>query len=152
MKKFSVSSSLSTFTYHMTSNNDGEVRMLNSFRKEKEARQKLGSFVEGLGKSAKAVVSLVAGVVLFRDQSILPLYYIIIAVAAGAACKLLKSVIKQSRPPGSTMKDFGMPSSHTTVITYFAIALHQTSALFLNDARLRSLLDLAALVYVILAW
>lgn len=150
--KFRVSSSISSSNLRMASNSDGEVRMLESFKKEKDERRKLGLVLEGLGKSAKTVVSLAASIVLLRDESILPLYYITIAVTAGAACKILKSIIKQPRPPGSGKTDYGMPSSHTTVITYFAITLHYTSVLFLSDIHLQKLLDLAVLVYVLSAW
>lgn len=124
-----------------------DVRLLDSFTQRRSLR-------DTVGRSAKLVVSAMATIVLLATTSPLPLFYTTIAVLNGIIGKALKITLRQPRPSGSPKTDYGMPSTHTAAIVYFALVLHFTSHHFLPTSRLdtlQHLLDALAVSYTALA-
>lgn len=107
-----------------------------------------------IGFTAKYVVSGIAASCLFANNSQMPIYYIIGAIASGIQGEILKNVIRQPRPSLSPKKGFGMPSSHTNAIAYFSFVLLHTSPQFLPEKAWMYKLLLATGVagYSISAW
>ncbi len=73
-----------------------------------------------IGKSAKYIVVGIAVLVIIFVQSSLPVYYVCGGVVNSILSKILKTMIRQPRPLESKKPGFGMPSSHSQSILYFA--------------------------------
>ncbi len=110
------------------------------------------SALSTIGRSAKYVVSLIVVYILITNESPLPFYYIVAAVFTSLFGKLLKRIIKQPRPEKSPKKGFGMPSSHTGAITFFATSIFYKSHLFLNNPNQRIFLNIIIICYGFTAW
>mmetsp|Transcript_5880 Transcript_5880/g.9694 ORF Transcript_5880/g.9694 Transcript_5880/m.9694 type:complete len:227 (-) Transcript_5880:80-760(-) len=76
-----------------------------------------------IGKSAKHFVALSASSVILYHTSASPLYYAITGILNSAISKILKKLIKQPRPPAAKKSGYGMPSSHSQSILFFATVL-----------------------------
>lgn len=104
-----------------------------------------------LGKSAKYVVSGTVASILLLNESLLPLYYVSGAVLNSLFGKFLKNIIKQPRPIESKKRGYGMPSSHTTAISYFIAIICLKGSSVIADKRLQASCNILVLAYGILA-
>lgn len=105
-----------------------------------------------IGQSAKYVVSAAVSAVLLTSTSPLPVYYTVAAVINSVFGKILKRIIRQPRPLLSPKKGNGMPSSHTSAISFFALALYYKSPSFITDIRIQRLVNFSTFGYALLAW
>jgi membrane-associated phospholipid phosphatase len=104
-----------------------------------------------IGKGAKYVVSFTVTYFLLSISTVVPLYYVGVAIINSFLGKLAKEIIKQPRPVESVKRGYGMPSSHTAALTYFIsvvciVGSHQFESLFP-----RVLFNLLVVVYGIMA-
>jgi membrane-associated phospholipid phosphatase len=104
-----------------------------------------------IGESSKLVVAGVATFVLYtRQDSWLPLYYILMSILNGVLSKALKSIIKEPRPPQSSKEGYGMPSSHTQAFFFFFAVISMNATRFL-PIRESWILSICFLVYCLMA-
>jgi len=67
------------------------------------------------------VISLTSSFIVYTRFSPGPVYFSIGAVAASRVAKILKLLLREKRPEGSRLaKTYGMPSTHSSVISYYA--------------------------------
>jgi dolichyldiphosphatase len=76
-----------------------------------------------IGASAKHCVIATVCLVVLKIDSILPTYYVVVAMGNAVLSKVLKKIIREPRPTSSPKKGHGMPSSHAQSIYYFAALL-----------------------------
>lgn len=124
-----------------------KLRLLESFEPSPMKR-----ILDNVGITAKYVVSGIAAASLLTNQSPLPLYYTICALANSAFGKVMKKIIKDPRPAKSPKPGYGMPSSHTNAIAYFSYIVLHSSPYFLPQESHRKLLAIAVVLYGISAW
>lgn len=108
--------------------------------------------LDNVGVTAKYVVSGIAAGSLLLNQSPLPLYYTVCALLNSLFGKVMKRIIKDPRPAKSPKPGYGMPSSHTTAISYFSYVVLYTAPYFVPQPSLRWLLAAVVVAYGISAW
>jgi membrane-associated phospholipid phosphatase len=108
--------------------------------------------VTSIGRSAKYIVSAAVILTLVTSESPVAFYYVTAAVVTSLVGKIIKQIAKQPRPEKSPKKGFGMPSSHTGAITFFATVVFFKSHLFLPNPIHRILLNGLLTLYSLLAW
>jgi dolichyldiphosphatase len=85
---------------------------------------KLGDvFVSKIGKTAQYFVAGTAFLTISIFSSYRPLYFVACGVANSILSKVLKFILKEPRPPSAPKAGYGMPSSHSQSILYFATVL-----------------------------
>ncbi|OAV97165.1 hypothetical protein PTTG_02754 [Puccinia triticina 1-1 BBBD Race 1] len=74
-------------------------------------------------REANIVITILTAISILYLRSAHSLWFGLGAIAATATAKILKRCIKQPRPTESTKKSFGMPSTHSSSITFYGIYL-----------------------------
>jgi hypothetical protein len=75
-----------------------------------------------IASNAKSIVSSIVGlIILYESESWIPTFYVFGAFVTAVLSKILKLIIREKRPKNkSSNNDFGMPSSHSSSLFYFA--------------------------------
>ena len=110
------------------------------------------TIVSVVGKSARVAVSFTVICALLLVDSPLPLYYVTMAVLTSLLGKIVKLLARQPRPALSPKKGYGMPSSHTTAITFFGLVIIMKAPLLISNYLLRYCLNIAIVLYSGSAW
>jgi len=74
-------------------------------------------------KEANIVITVLTALSILYLRSAHSLWFGLGAIIATATAKILKRCIKQPRPTESTKKSFGMPSTHSSSITFYGVYL-----------------------------
>lgn len=85
------------------------------------------------------IVSLLTAVVILSLRSPHALFFGAGTLVAAGAAKALKLALRQPRPDGAQGKTYGMPSTHSCAIAFFAVYLALTLLLLPLHARLAAL-------------
>ncbi|KNZ47496.1 hypothetical protein VP01_635g7 [Puccinia sorghi] len=91
-------------------------------------------------KEANIVITVLTSFSILYLRSAHSLWFGLGAIIATAAAKILKRCIKQPRPTESTKKSFGMPSTHSSSITFYGVYLLLACLLLPIHQRMTSLL------------
>ena len=97
------------------------------------------------------MVSITILVLLLSTDSLEYIYYVGFGIFNAIFCKVLKEMIKQPRPFQSKKSGYGMPSSHTSSITYFLLVFWFVGSEYIKHPFCRLLVTLLATVYGSLA-
>jgi membrane-associated phospholipid phosphatase len=104
-----------------------------------------------IGRSAKYVVSGTVATILLLDNSVLPLYYVVIGIWGALFSKVLKNILKQPRPMASPKRGYGMPSSHTSAIAYFTLLIYFKGPAVITNPSCLLLLNSVMVSYGVMA-
>jgi membrane-associated phospholipid phosphatase len=104
-----------------------------------------------IGRSAKYVVSGTVASILLLDNSVIPLYYVVIGICGALFSKVLKNILKQPRPKASPKRGYGMPSSHTSAIAYFTLLIYFKGPAVITNRFHLLLLNIAMVFYGVMA-
>ncbi|KAA1075815.1 hypothetical protein PGT21_027483 [Puccinia graminis f. sp. tritici] len=91
-------------------------------------------------KEANIVITVLTAFSILYLRSAHSLWFGLGAIVATATAKILKRCIKQPRPTESTKKSFGMPSTHSSSITFYGIYLLLVCLLLPIHPKMASLL------------
>lgn len=105
-----------------------------------------------LGRSAKYIVVGIALLVVLFLETPQPVYYVASGVFNAFLSKVIKAIVKEPRPVESKKPGYGMPSSHSQSIFYFASVL---TVILLRSALRMEFIAVTMLIiwsYSYLAW
>ncbi|KAL0093448.1 phosphatidic acid phosphatase type 2/haloperoxidase [Phycomyces blakesleeanus] len=115
-------------------------------------------FILALLSLAGTWVSVLTAILLLYIRSLHIVYFVVGSVLTAFAAKILKNAIKQPRPSHSSNVrskiSYGMPSSHSQVIAFFAVYIHLAfSANAIEYSLVRSILVIfVQLTAFLVAW
>lgn len=91
-------------------------------------------------KEANIVITVLTAISILYLRSAHSLWFGLGAIIATVTAKILKRCIKQPRPTESTKKSFGMPSTHSSSITFYGVYLLLVCLLLPIHQKMTSLL------------